>query len=90
MTSVKSYFNHAIRVAEKQITDSYTARLREHADAYSWPEEIVNQIRMDYDENTHSIKYPEHLEDAILTLEYGTSSVPPSPALRTFTLGIIN
>lgn len=90
MVSVKTYLNQAIRVAEKQITESYTARLREHASAYAWPDEIVNEIRMDYDDNTHSIKYPEHLEDAILTLEYGTSSVPPSPALRTFTLGIIN
>lgn len=90
MASVKTYLEQAIRVAEKQITESYTARLREHLGAYSWPDEIINEIRMDYDENTHSIKYPEHLEDTILTLEYGTSSVPPSPALRTFTLGIMN
>jgi hypothetical protein len=87
MASIGSVFHHAIRRAEKSATVGYTEKLRNHVGSYGWPNHLVSQISMTHDGKGHAISYPEHLQDEILTLEYGTPDVPPSPALRTFMIG---
>jgi len=87
MASISSVFNLAIKRAEKAATVGYTAKLREHAATYGWPEHIVSKLSMGHDGENHHITYPEHLEDQIMTLEYGTQETPASPALRTFMIG---
>jgi hypothetical protein len=87
MAKLSTVFSHAIRRAERSATAGYTNKLRNHVSSYGWPEHLVSQISMSHNGESHAITYPEHLENEILTLEYGTPSVPPSPALRTFMIG---
>ena len=87
MASIASVFSKAIRRAEKAATPAYTDKLRAHAASYGWPNHIVSNLSMGHDGENHQITYPEHLENDVLTLEYGTQSTPPSPALRTFMVG---
>ena len=88
MASVKKTLNALIIAAEKRAVEEYTSKLRSHATSYGWPEEITNNIKISHDGERNAISYPQQLEDAVLTLEYGTQKIPPSPALRTFVLGI--
>lgn len=86
-TPVKELLTLVIQNAEKLAVDKYTARLREHADIHGWPSEITSQLSITYKDGNHQITYPEHLKETILTLEYGTPSIPPMPAMRSFMLG---
>ena len=88
VASAKSVLNRIVRKAEEQATEAYTEKLRSHALTYGWPQNLVSQMRMDYANGYHSIKYPQTIEEQILTLEYGTQNVPPMPAMRTFMLGM--
>jgi len=73
---------------EKKATVHYTSHLRKHAEAQGWPSNIVSQLSILYTEGSgHQISYPEAIKDDVLTLEYGTQSVPPSPALRSYMWG---
>jgi len=87
-TGVSKYFNSLINKAEEHITEAYSQRLKDHALDYDWPVDLVKNLKIVHNNGEHQISYPQDLEDEILTLEYGTQSVPPSPALRTFSLGI--
>ena len=87
MASFKKTLNSIIIAAEKQVVKEYTKNLRSHASSYGWPEEIANNLMVSHDGKSHSISYPKNLEEAVLTLEYGTQDAPPAPALRTFVLG---
>jgi hypothetical protein len=87
VASFKKTLNSIIIAAEKQVVKEYTKNLRSHASSYGWPEEVTSNLMVSHDGNSHSISYPKSIENAVLTLEYGTQHVPPSPALRTFMLG---
>jgi len=87
VAKLSSVFNYAIRRSEKAATPAYTAKLRKHVADYGWPSDIVSSLSMIHDGKGHKISYPEHLENQILTLEYGTQDTQPNPALRTFMMG---
>ena len=59
-------------------------KLRKHAASYGWPSDITDQLKFS---KGGTISYPQDIEEAVLTLEYGTQDVPPAPAIRTFMLG---
>ena len=88
VASIKNTLNSLIVKAEQRAVAEYTAKLRSHATSYGWPSEITDNLKISHDGERHAISYPQGIEDAVLTLEYGTQKVPPSPALRTFVLGI--
>jgi hypothetical protein len=87
VASLKSVFSKSIRKAEQAATAGYTAKLRSHVKDYGWPDHLVNAISISHDGSNHKITYPKHLENQILTLEYGTQDTPASPAFRTFMMG---
>lgn len=84
MASFKKILYGIIYAGAEETLEARNERLRKHAASYGWPSEIVNKL-------THSkdgvASYPKDIENAVLTLEYGTQDVPPAPALRTFMLG---
>jgi len=87
MASIANVFNNQIRRAEQSVTDTYTGELRDHLSGYGWPDHLVSAISMRHNGQEHKITYPSHLKEEILTLEYGTQDVPPSPGLRAFVHG---
>ena len=87
MASFKKTLNSIITAAEKQVVKEYTKNLRSHASSYGWPSDVTDNLMISHDGSDHTISYPQNIEDAVLTLEYGTQHVPPAPALRTFMLG---
>jgi hypothetical protein len=87
VASFKKTLTSIIVAAEKQAAKEYTKNLRSHASSYGWPDEVTNNLVVSHNGSNHAISYPQGIEEAVLTLEYGTQHVPPSPALRTFMLG---
>jgi len=82
--SIKSYLNAAVADTERKAEDIYTQTLRSHVSMYNWPENIVSQLSVTYGASGHQVTYPKSIEDQVLTLEYGTQTSQPSPAIRNF------
>ena len=59
-------------------------RLRTHARKAGWPENVAQSLNVRHDGGQFNVGYPKGIEDEVLTLEYGTSEVSPSPAIRQF------
>ena len=64
---------------------THTATIRRHAIEAGWPEHLANSITVGVThDGAYRMRYPDHLEDDILRLEYGTQDVPPSPIMRNY------
>ena len=88
MAKVKEFLYSIIdQVAEPHTKKYETEDLRAHALSYGWPKEIVSSMSID-PTGTVKFSHPKYKE-AAETLEYGTQDVPPSPAIRTYILGVM-
>lgn len=58
--------------------------LRIAADAGGWPDDIIKQLTVEYDNGNLSIGYPDNLTQQVQDLEYGKEGAPPKPVLRNF------
>jgi hypothetical protein len=76
---VKAYAEAADESAS-QLTED----LRTFAIQLGWPKEISAYLSIGIVDGEYVIQYPPMFKDQILTLEYGTEVIPPSPALRSF------
>ena len=84
MANVNDAFKHIILQAKKKAASEYTPKLRDYADSYGWPKNLTDNLKLIQSGNGHTVAYPESLREEVLTLEYGTQDVPPSPVMRTF------
>lgn len=57
--------------------------LRLAADAGGWPDEIIKELSVKFDEGSLSVAWPENLEQTIQDLEYGSKG-NSQPVLRGF------
>jgi hypothetical protein len=55
------------------------------ADASGWPDEVVAQLTVSYDEGILSLTYPDSIAQQIDDLEYGADGNPPRSLIRNFT-----
>lgn len=88
MASFRKLLNSIITAEEQRVVAEYTQKLRTHAGSYGWPSEVTDNLTISHDGVNHTVSYPQSLQEIVLTLEYGTQKVPPSPAIRTFMLGV--
>lgn len=87
MASVKKFFYSLIDAyAETSGKKHTTEDLRHHALSYGWPTEIVNNMVVNSN-GTVTFTNPIY-KNAAETLDYGTQDTPPSPAIRTYMMGI--
>ena len=84
MASLSKYLRKVISEAEKKTAVLYTQKLRDHATDYGWPSDLVNSLNIVYKDGRNQIYCHTDDKHAIETLEYGTETVPLSPALRSF------
>lgn len=78
------YFDtlHESLEANKQVLlETFTAR----ASMLGWPEDIIADINMRFDDANISLEYAENLSRDISNLEYGSDEVPARAAIRNFT-----
>lgn len=88
MAKVKSFLYSLIEQVAEPHTKKYdTEDLRAHALSYGWPQEVVSSMSIDH-KGVVTFSHPKHKE-AAETLEYGTQDVAPSPAIRTYLLGVM-
>jgi len=87
-TSLTRYLREVVSEVEEKASAAYTQQLRAHVGSHGWPEEVTVQLSITYKDGYHQIAYPDKIKDQVLDLEYGTIDSPPSPALRTFMMGI--
>lgn len=88
VVSVKKFLYSVIEQVAEPHTKKYdTEDLRAHALSYGWPQDVVSGMTMDH-KGVVKFSHPKHKEAAD-TLEYGTQDVPPSPAIRTYLLGVM-
>lgn len=87
----KTVLSSALNQIAKQVADAIaleeTERLRKNAKEAGWPKEIADQISVVPSGKGHTVHYPEEIKNDVLTLEYGTSNVPPSPVIRSLLWG---
>jgi len=57
--------------------------LRLAADAGGWPDDIIKELSVKFDEGALSVAWPENLEQTIQDLEYGSKG-NSQPVLRGF------
>jgi hypothetical protein len=88
VAKVKSFLYSLIeQVAEPHTKKYETKDLRTHALSYGWPQDVVSGMIMDHN-GVVKYSHPKHKEAADI-LEYGTQDVPPSPAIRTYLMGVM-
>lgn len=49
-----------------------------------WPEEVINQVKVEISESGFGFNYPENIQDLVMNLEYGNFNEPPKAAMRNF------
>jgi hypothetical protein len=64
--------------------EDLTAALQADAKSAKWPDEVIQALSIEVDENGVNVSYPEQLDKQIDDLEYGNSGIPPRPVLRLF------
>jgi hypothetical protein len=63
----------------------HTTDMRYEAHSSGWPAHLVAALNVRVTPEGHyKVQYPKDLEHEILTLEYGTEDVPPSPVMRNY------
>ncbi len=84
MANVNDAFKQLILQAKKKAASEYTPKLRDYAASYGWPKDVSDNLKLTQSGTGHTVSYPQNIREQVLTLEYGTESVPPSPVMRTF------
>jgi hypothetical protein len=74
---------YANAYAERSAT-YHTTTLKNNALAAGWPEDMVKHLKVVSENGAFSVRYPEEHNQSMLTLEYGTDVIPPSPVIRNF------
>ena len=55
------------------------------ADASGWPDDVITQLTISYDDGKLNITYPESIAKQVDDLEYGVDGQPPRALIRSFT-----
>jgi hypothetical protein len=66
------------------VQNDLNQKLQKYASDAGWPENIVNELYIDFINGTGEVEYPEEYAKQIEDLEYGTPGQPPKPFLRVF------
>jgi hypothetical protein len=87
-TVLNSSLDKVIKVLKEAIAVSETQKLRDNAQAAGWPTDVANTLMVSPNNQGLGVEYPANVRDKVLTLEYGTQDVPPSPVIRSTILGV--
>jgi len=49
-----------------------------------WPQDVLDQVRVELNESKFDVEYPPELEDTVFDLEYGKFETPPTGVIRNF------
>lgn len=71
-----------------EIAVAETQRLRQNASDANWPSDIVSKLTVSTKDNGHTVTYEDRVKNRVMDLEYGTTSTPPSPVIRSILLGV--
>jgi hypothetical protein len=55
------------------------------ADAAGWPDDVIAQLSVSYDDGKLALVYPESIAQQVDDLEYGAEGQPPRALIRNFT-----
>ena len=55
------------------------------ADAAGWPDDVIAQLSISYDDGKLTLTYPESIAKQVDDLEYGADGEPPRALIRSFT-----
>ena len=55
------------------------------ADASGWPDDVIAQLTVSYDDGKLNLTYPEAISKQVDDLEYGAEGSPPRALIRNFT-----
>ena len=55
------------------------------ADAAGWPDDVIAQLSVSYDDGKLTLAYPEAIAKQVDDLEYGANGEPPRALIRSFT-----
>ena len=55
------------------------------ADLAGWPDDVIAQLSISYDDGKLTLTYPESIAKQVDDLEYGANGEPPRALIRNFT-----
>lgn len=55
------------------------------ADDMGWPDSVISQLTISYDDGKLTLTYPEDIAKQVDDLEYGAEENPPRALIRNFT-----
>jgi len=55
------------------------------ADAMGWPDDVIAQLTVSYDDGKLNLTYPDAIAERVDALEYGADGNPPRALIRSFT-----
>ena len=84
MNPLSKFLVKAYAEAADESASELTIKLRNFAKELGWPEEVASHLVVSLKDGEYIVQYPPMFRESILTLEYGTQVIPPSPAIRTF------
>ena len=55
------------------------------ADGYGWPDDVIEQLTVSYDDGKLNVNHPESMDKQVDDLQYGDSNgAPPRPHINNF------
>lgn len=79
--------DRVIKTLKQAIAVSETQKLRDNAQDAGWPADVANSLMVSPNNQGLGVEYPANVREKVLTLEYGTPDIPPSPVIRSTILG---
>jgi hypothetical protein len=84
MRKSNKYLSHKLKKSLDASAKYHTTLLRNRAKEAGWPDHISGGLQISVHNSAYRVSYPKAFRSEILTLEYGTDVIPPSPVIRTF------
>lgn len=84
MASVTNSVDPIASDAAYYLIPTLTKELKDMARAATWPEEVINQLNIEFDGESVYISYPDAIARKVIGLEYGHGSDRPNSVIRAF------
>ena len=79
------YFDNVFQEALNNNVDRLTDAFAKSGNRLGWPQDLVNNIKVDVSDGNISLAYDNSMDDVVMSLEYGAVGQHARPAIRQFT-----
>jgi len=85
---MKTVYLDALNNNLEKHSDHFSEAFAKRALIHGWPEKVVQDTRVAFQDGDMALTYDDRLSDEIMDLEYGSLNVPARAAIRNFTASV--